>query len=66
MTNFYIGKNALDEDVYCASVNGMAIYNPYKSECGRFKVEPSYYDLSDIDVKVLAYLNEVNGFNTEV
>jgi len=65
MTNFYIGKNALDEDVYCASVNGMAIYNPYKSECGRFAVDADYYGMSEADIKALAYLNEVNGFNTE-
>jgi len=65
MTNFYIGKNALDEDVYCASVNGMAIYNPYMSECGRFAVDADYYGMSEADIKALAYLNEVNGFNTE-
>jgi hypothetical protein len=44
----------------------MAIYNPHMSECGRFAVDADYYGMSEADVKALALLNEVNGFNTEV
>lgn len=64
--NLYIGKNCNDESVYCASINGMDIYNPYMSECGRFKVEPSYYGLTEIDAKKLVHINLINGFNTGV
>jgi hypothetical protein len=64
--DIYIGKNASDEDVYCASVGGMAVYNPYMSECGRFAVEPSYYGLTDEQAETLTQMNIINGFNTEV
>jgi hypothetical protein len=66
MTDFFLSTNANDEPVYCASVDGMGIYNPYMSECGRFSVEPIYYGLSDLDVQALTYLNEINNFNTEM
>ncbi len=66
MTEFYLSTNANDEPVYCASIKGMSVYNPYMSECGRFAVKPSYYGLTDADVKALAYLNKINNYNTEV
>ena len=66
MTEFYLSTNVNDEPVYCARINGMSIYDPYMSECGRFTVEPSYYGLTDLDVKALTYLNKINNYNTEV
>jgi hypothetical protein len=66
MTEFYLSTNANDEPVYCASIKGMSVYNPHMSECGRFAVKPSYYGLTDADVKALAYLNKINNYNTEV
>ena len=64
---FYIGTNCNDEPVYCASINGMGIYNPHMSECGRFKVNPlEHYGMSEADVNALEVLNKVNGFNTDV
>lgn len=64
--DIYLGKNASDDDVYCASANGVAVYNPYMSECGRFAVEPSYYGLTTEQAEMLTQMNKANGFNTEV
>jgi len=66
MTQFYLSTNCNNEPVYCVSVNGVSVYNPNMSECGRFAVEPSYYGLTDLDVQALAYLNKINNYNTEV
>jgi len=65
--DFYLGTNCNDDPVWCASINGMGIYNPQMSECGRFKVDPiEYYGMSIADVENLKALNQLNGFNTEV
>jgi hypothetical protein len=66
MSKFFLSINANAEPVYCVSKNGMSIYNPNVSECGRFAVDPSYYGLSSEEVKTLAHLNQSNNFNTEL
>jgi len=37
--------------------NGFEIIDPYLSECGRFRVDPSHYGL---DAKAAAYLAKLN------
>lgn len=66
-SKFYIGQNALNNKVWCVSIDGVAIYNPFYSECGRFKVEPQkYYGLSKKDIKKLIDLNKSSKFEWEI
>jgi hypothetical protein len=64
---FYLGTNAYDDPVYCIEIDGQAIFNPMKSSCGRYDVDPfEAYGLSQSDINALATLNEIYNFNTEI
>lgn len=56
--------NTNDEPVYGYVVNGMTIYAPTVSECGRFAVDPmEAYGLTPADVEHLSELNALYGLN---
>jgi hypothetical protein len=60
-------KNTLDNPVYAYMVNGVALYNPDYSECGRFKVDAfKEYGLLPLQVSALHNLNNAFNFNNEV
>jgi len=65
--NFVLSTNTNDEPVYAVEVNGMTIYNPRMSECGRFDVDPlKAYGLDEQTVQALAALNAEHGYSTDV
>lgn len=65
--NFVLSRNNDDEPVYAIEINGMEIYNPNFSECGRFAVNPQgYYKLDKKTVEALALLNAHFNYSTEV
>jgi hypothetical protein len=64
--NFVLTTNTNDEPVYAVEVNGMSIYNPRMSECGRFAVDPfQAYGLDSKTVDALALLNAHFNYSTE-
>ena len=64
--NFVLTTNTNDEPVYGVEVNGMTIYNPHMSECGRFAVDPlQVYGLDAQTVEALATLNAQHNYSTE-
>jgi hypothetical protein len=65
--NFILTKNIFDNPVYAIELNGMEIYNPEYSQCGRFTVDPfKYYGLDEKNVKALAMLNSHFDYSTEI
>jgi hypothetical protein len=63
---FVLTKNCNDEPVYGIEINGMTIYNPHISECGRFPVDPlKVYGLDKKTVEALAKINMANNYCTE-
>jgi hypothetical protein len=64
--NFILTTNINDNPVYAVEVNGMTIYNPNYSECGRFAVDPlQVYGLNAQTVNALAALNAQFNYSTE-
>jgi hypothetical protein len=64
--DFTLTKNVNDEPVYAVELDGMTIYNPRMSECGRFAVDPlKHYGLDDQTVQALAMLNAHFNYSTE-
>lgn len=65
--NIELVKNVNDDGlVFAYSINATSIFNPYTSECGRFKVEPSVYGLSKAQADALHGLNVAFNLNDEV
>ena len=65
--NFILTKNIDDNPVYAIELDGMEIYNPEYSECGRFAVDPlKHYGIDEKNVKALAMLNSYFGYSTEI
>jgi N-acyl-L-homoserine lactone synthetase len=65
--NFILSRNNNDESVYAIEHNGMEVYNPNYSECGRFAVNPvKHYGLDQKTVVALALLNSFFNYSTEV
>ena len=59
--------NCNDEPVYAYQIDGVAIYNPTMSECGRFKVDPlKEYGLTVAQVQALHDLNVAHGFDDSI
>jgi len=64
--DFVLTINANDEPVFAVEVNGMTIYNPHMSECGRFAVDPQQaYGLDAKTVESLASLNAKYNYSTD-
>jgi hypothetical protein len=64
--NFILSKNNDDNLVYAIEHNGMEVYNPNYSECGRFAVDPlQHYGFDQKTVDALALLNAHFGYSTE-
>jgi hypothetical protein len=49
--------DAEGRDCYAYIINHTEITDPYLSECGRFKVLPSHYGLTDAQANLLKELN---------
>lgn len=65
--DFVLTTNIDGDPVYAVEVNGMTIYNPHFSECGRFSVDPlQNYGLDEKAVNALAMLNAYFNYSTEV
>jgi len=65
--NFVLSRNNNDESVYAIEHNGIEVYNPNYSECGRFAVNPlEHYGLDQKTVDALALLNAHFNYSTEV
>jgi len=59
--------NANDQPVYAYMVDGVALYNPEYSQCGRYKVDAfKEYGLFERQVEALHKLNVAFDFNDEV
>lgn len=64
--DFVLTTNIDGDPVYAVEVNGMTIYNPHFSECGRFVVDPlTHYKLDQKTVDALAMLNAHFNYSTE-
>jgi hypothetical protein len=60
-------NNANDQPVYAYMVDGVALYNPEYSQCGRYKVDAfKEYGLFERHVEALHKLNVAFNFNDEV
>ena len=65
--NFVLSRNNNDEPVYAIEHNGIEVYNPNYSECGRFAVNAlEHYGLDQKTVDALALLNAHFNYSTEV
>jgi len=60
-TNFTLGEEMADDGTLAPAYGfvfaDMFITDPYVSECGRFKVAPNYYGLTDEQAQRLRALN---------
>jgi len=66
MTDFILTTNVDGNPVYAVELDGMTIYNPRMSECGRFTVDPlQAYGLDGKTVDALALLNAHFNYSTE-
>jgi hypothetical protein len=65
---FILSRNNNNEPVYAIEYDdGIEIYNPNFSECGRFKVDAKkYYGLDQKTIDALALLNSFFNYSTEV
>lgn len=55
---YSLGTDEVERCMWTVERNGEAIYNPFRSECGRFVAEPSYYSMTVSDADVLLKANE--------
>jgi hypothetical protein len=66
MKNFVLTTNIDGNPVYAIELDGMTIYNPFMSECGRFNVDPlQAYGLDNKTVEALTFLNAHFNYSME-
>ena len=55
---YSLGTDEVERRMWTIERNGEAIYNPFRSECGRFAIDPSYYEMTEAEADILIAANE--------